>query len=105
MGAYAVLADAVGGQEFDGVQDGEAGEYLAEISTRYGIRTSWESGQEYTVPARSVGTLREARILEDGSGSSTDSAEDTPPTTDTTPTVAPSGSSIAAPRGTEEDPQ
>ncbi len=80
-----------------GVREGEAGEYLSEISTRYGIRTSWEAGEDYTVPARSVGTLREAKVLDDSAGSGAGTHPDTPPTD------APSGSSTAAPSGTEED--
>lgn len=50
------------------VTESETGEYLAEISSRYGIGSSWESEDELEVPARSVGTLREAAPLDDGSG-------------------------------------
>lgn len=41
----------------------EAGAYLEEVSTRFGILVSWETGEELTVPARAVGTLREASPL------------------------------------------
>lgn len=47
-----------------GVEDAESGDYLSELSTRFGIRTSWEAGTDLTVPARAVGTLREASPLE-----------------------------------------
>lgn len=47
-----------------GVDAAESGDYLSEISARYGIRTSWESGEELTVPPRAVGTLREASVLD-----------------------------------------
>lgn len=53
----------------------ETGAYLSEISTRFGIRLSWEDGEELSVPARSTGTLREAAALED----SGDAAAETPP--------------------------
>ncbi|WP_193104484.1 DUF881 domain-containing protein [Brachybacterium sp. FME24] len=46
------------------VDAGETGDYLSEISARFGIRTSWDAGEELTVPARAVGTLREASVLE-----------------------------------------
>lgn len=48
-----------------GVLEAETGTYLTEISTRYGIRLSWESGDELSVPARAAGTLREASVLDD----------------------------------------
>lgn len=44
------------------VETEEAGEYLAELSSRYGIASSWESDDALEVPARSVGTLREASV-------------------------------------------
>ena len=49
----------------EGVEAGEGGAYLEEISTRFGIRVSWEQGEELTVPARTAGTLREASAPED----------------------------------------
>lgn len=52
----------------DAVEEGETGEYLDEVSTRFGIRVSWEPGEELTVPARASGTLREATALDGGSG-------------------------------------
>ncbi|MFC7457936.1 DUF881 domain-containing protein [Brachybacterium sp. GCM10030267] len=63
-----------------GVEDGETGEYLTEVSTRFGVRYSWESSDELTVPARSVGSLREADVIEserDGpdGGAASDSAD------------------------------
>lgn len=48
----------------EGVDAGETGQYLSGISTRFGIRLSWDSAEELTVPARTVGTLREASVLE-----------------------------------------
>src|SRR5699024_568211 len=38
-------------------EESESGEYLREISTRFGIRRSWEQAEELSVPARSSGTL------------------------------------------------
>lgn len=49
----------------EGVSAGESGEYLEEISTRFGIRVGWEQSEELTVPARTAGTLREASPIED----------------------------------------
>lgn len=46
------------------VAAGETGDHLSEISARFGIRTSWDAGEELAVPARAVGTLREASVLE-----------------------------------------
>ncbi|GAA4527518.1 DUF881 domain-containing protein [Brachybacterium paraconglomeratum] len=63
-----------------GVLEEETGDYLTDISTRYGIRMSWEDGDELTVPARAVGTLREASVLDD----ETHEAPDTPPTPSST---------------------
>lgn len=48
----------------ESVDAGETGQYLSEISTRFGIQLSWSSAEELTVPARTVGTLREASALE-----------------------------------------
>lgn len=63
-----------------GVEDTETGEYLGEISTRFGIVLSWSTGEELTVPARAVGTLREASPLdtpgEEGSSASPAPAPD-----------------------------
>lgn len=56
---------------------GEGGEYLSETSTRFGLRVSWETGEDLPVPARSLGTLREATVLDPDS--STDESPD--PTT------------------------
>ena len=75
------------------VEDAETGDYLQEISTRFGIRTSWEDGEELTVPARAAGTLTEASVLED----SGDAAPETPPDHST------QSATTAAERGTEED--
>ena len=72
-----------------GVQDAEAGAYLSEISTRYGIGVSWTAGEELSVPARALGTLREARGMEDEDENSADPAPDTP--TDTTSQSAADG--------------
>ena len=47
-----------------GVEEAETGEYLSEISTRYGIGVSWTTGEDLSVPARSLGTLREAERSE-----------------------------------------
>jgi uncharacterized protein YlxW (UPF0749 family) len=48
-----------------GVEDAETGAYLSEISTRYGIGVSWSAGEDLSVPARSLGTLREAQRSDD----------------------------------------
>jgi uncharacterized protein YlxW (UPF0749 family) len=63
-----------------GVEDAETGAYLSEISTRFGIKVSWTAGEELTVPARSLGTLREASPLEDGAAQ--DAAPEAAPTPD-----------------------
>lgn len=44
----------------EGVDAGEGGEYLSDLSSRFGIRASWTTGEELTVPARAIGSLREA---------------------------------------------
>ncbi|MGP9537005.1 DUF881 domain-containing protein [Brachybacterium sp. AOP43-C2-M15] len=92
------------------VATAETGAYLEEISSRYGILVSWESEDETSVPARSVGTLREASVLTgSGDGAPASSTDDIPaadtPTADTATTEqdAPAGASTAAERGTEED--
>src|SRR5699024_6166419 len=74
-------------------EEAESGEYLREISTRFGIRRSWESAEDLSVPARSAGTLREAALIEDG-------GEAAP---ETVPAEEPDPPSTAAPGGTEED--
>ena len=48
-----------------GVEDAETGAYRSEISTRYGIGVSWTAGEDLSVPARSLGTLREAERSDD----------------------------------------
>lgn len=42
------------------VDDSETGTYLNQLASRFGIRQSWETGEELTVPARTTATLREA---------------------------------------------
>ena len=74
-------------------EESESGEYLREISTRFGIRRSWEQAEELSVPARSSGTLREAAVIEEGGEAASE----------TVPTQRPDTSSTAAARGTEED--
>lgn len=59
-----------------GVEDGTGGAYLEEISQRYGIVVGWESGEEYTVPARTTTALREASPLTD----ETETSDPTDPT-------------------------
>ncbi|MGO2608788.1 MAG: DUF881 domain-containing protein, partial [Brachybacterium tyrofermentans] len=64
-----------------GVEAAESGDYLAELSTRFGIRTSWTGGAELSVPARALGTLREASPLDptdpaDGTASQDDARKD-----------------------------
>lgn len=59
-----------------GVEDGTGGAYLEEISQRYGIVVGWESGEEYTVPARTTTALREASPLID----ETETSDPTDPT-------------------------
>ena len=66
---YSITALGEPEQLRSAVSEGEAGEYLDKISSRYGIRMSWESEEELTVPARAVGTLREASVPDDGSTS------------------------------------
>lgn len=57
---YVVTALGDAAQLQEGVQDSEAGEHLREISSRYGIPSSWEAEQELEVPARPATALREA---------------------------------------------
>ncbi|ATG52024.1 hypothetical protein CFK38_11210 [Brachybacterium vulturis] len=76
-----------------GFEDSAAGEHLKEISSRYGIRRSWEEAEDLAVPARSIGTLREAAVIDEGG----EAASETVPTA---PQPAPS---TAATRGSEED--
>lgn len=59
---YRITALGDAPQLRDQVEADQAGEYLAELSSRYGIVSSWESEEELEVPARSVGTLREASV-------------------------------------------
>ncbi|HIY23662.1 MAG TPA: DUF881 domain-containing protein [Candidatus Brachybacterium merdigallinarum] len=61
---YEVVALGDPGTLRSGFDASAAGEYLTEISTRFAIRTSWETGEELTVPARTIGTLREASAIE-----------------------------------------
>lgn len=69
------------------VDGSETGTYLDALSTRFGIRRSWETGEELTVPARTIGTLREASGVQAERGAvPTDS-----PTTDDPPTNDPEG--------------
>lgn len=46
------------------VEAAEAGQYLTELSSRYGIASSWENEEALEVPGRSVGTLREASVAD-----------------------------------------
>ncbi|MGO1284427.1 MAG: DUF881 domain-containing protein [Brachybacterium sp.] len=89
---YSITALGEPEQLRSAVSEGEAGEYLDEISSRYGIRMSWESEEELTVPARAVGTLREASVPDDGSTS----------TPETPQTINPTDPSAAG-RGAEEE--
>lgn len=57
---YEITALGDPAQLRSGVEDAETGEYLSEISSRYGIGVSWTTGEELDVPARALGTLREA---------------------------------------------
>lgn len=75
------------------VEGSEGGARLEEISTRFGIRMSWQEGQELSVPARAAGTLTEASVLEDPAGAQSQTAAN-----ETT-----SSATTAAQRGTEED--
>lgn len=52
----------------ENVESGEAGAYLADITSRFAIRVAWQSEDELTVPARAMGTLREANPLEPDRG-------------------------------------
>lgn len=65
-----------------GVDAGETGDYLSGISTRFGIRVSWDGAQELTVPAGTVGTLREASVLEAPRESISDAPSSTAPASD-----------------------
>lgn len=78
----------------EGVETSAAGEYLQEISTRFGIRRAWEESEELTVPARVQGTLREASVPEEEAGAGAP---------ETVPTDRPSPASTAAGGGSEED--
>ena len=62
-----------------GVEEAETGEYLSEISTRYGIGLTWTAGEELSTPARAQGTLREASVLEDPAGSAPADVRDPTP--------------------------
>ena len=75
------------------VDESETGEYLQGISSRFGIRRSWEESEELSVPALPSGTLREASVLE----------EDSEPASETLPAEEPGTASTAAESGTEED--
>lgn len=91
---YRVTALGSSEQLRTSVLEAETGDYLTEISTRFGIRMSWEDGEELTVPARAVGTLREASVLDD----ETQGAPDTPPTPSSTqPSTAGSGAEEETP--------
>lgn len=61
---YEIVALGDPAQLRSGFDASAAGEYLAEISTRFAIRAGWETGQELTVPARTIGNLREASAAE-----------------------------------------
>lgn len=62
-----------------GVEESETGEFLSEISTRYGLGLTWTAGEELSTPARAQGTLREASLLEDPAGpQSADTRDPTP---------------------------
>jgi uncharacterized protein YlxW (UPF0749 family) len=78
---YEITALGDPAQLRDGVQDAETGDYLSEISTRYGIGVSWTTGEDLTVPARALGTLREARRTDDEGEQPGDPAPDTAPDT------------------------
>ncbi|GAA1491409.1 DUF881 domain-containing protein [Brachybacterium sacelli] len=64
------------------VDAGESGDYLSGISARFGIRHSWGSAQDLTVPARPVGTLREASELEAPRESTPETSPSTAPASD-----------------------
>ncbi|MBB5831497.1 DUF881 domain-containing protein [Brachybacterium aquaticum] len=84
-----------------GVEDSESGEYLADISSRYGIQLAWEPGEELTLPARAVGTLREATVP----GAEPEPAPETPPTTAPDDPLTRQPDSAAATTGPDqEDP-
>ncbi|MEE1617472.1 DUF881 domain-containing protein [Brachybacterium sp. J153] len=51
----------------EGVESGEAGTYLTEVTQRYALLMTWEAGEELTVPARPAGTLREATVYDPSS--------------------------------------
>lgn len=58
---------------------GEAGAYFDELTTRYGISVSWEAEDQLTVPARPIGTLREAaRVPEAGDQPAPDQTQEDP---------------------------
>lgn len=66
------------------VEGSETGTYLNQLASRFGIRQSWEAGEELTVPARTAVTLREASGVqaERGAVPSEGPAADEPPTND-----------------------
>lgn len=72
------------------VDDSETGAYLADISSRFGIRLSWESEDELTVPARTVAAVQEASASSDEGEAAPETIPPDTPTADT-PTTAPSG--------------
>lgn len=65
---YVVTALGDGAALRTGVEESATGSYLADLSTRYGIRSAWSTGEELTVPARSVATLREAAEIDPSRG-------------------------------------
>lgn len=77
----------------DSVEVSEAGEYLQAISSRFGIRPSWEEAEDLTVPARALGTLREASVLEEGGEAAPETA----------PEDQQGSASTAAESGTQEE--
>lgn len=90
---YRIVALGDPAQLHTAVEDSETGEYLQEISSRYGIRRSWEESEDLAVDARPSGTLREASVLEEGAD----------PAPETLPAPTPQNASTAAEGGTEED--
>lgn len=82
---YQVTALGDSAELRSGFEQSQDGTYLSGLSTRFGIRLSWEAGEELTVPARTAATLREASGVEaergavpEGSASTDDSEGENP---------------------------
>lgn len=79
---YRITALGDGAALQSSVQDAETGQYLSDISSRYGIVVSWETSGDLSVPARAPGQLREASTSPPGEESPEPTGVETPPAAD-----------------------